>query len=100
MYKYLAIAAVMATVSTPALATHDDESIDEKALKKAEQCLKESDTNKDNILSKEEFTNYGDRMFKEADADSNGSLSKNEIIAQKKKEIEKWHSEKDTDTAK
>ena len=99
MYKYLAIVAVMATISSPALANVHDKNIHEKALKKAEHCLKEADTNKDSILSHEEFASFSERMFKEADTDTNDSLSKTEIIAQKKKEIEKWHSEKDKDTA-
>jgi len=99
MYKYLAVAAVMATISSPALA-NDGQNMDDKAMKKAEECLKEADTNKDNILSKEEFTAYTDRMFTEADTDSNGSLLKTEIVAQKKKEIEKWHAAKKDEKTK
>ena len=78
----LAMMALAMMCASPAFANHAD-----KAKMMAEQCMDKMDSNHDGMVSKAEHDAAGNDMFMKADTDKNGSLSKEEIVAMKKMEM-------------
>lgn len=72
------VAAVMAAL--PAMAN------DGKMEAKADHYFAQMDKNGDGKITKEEHTDFGDKMFADADTNKDGSLSRDEMMAHKKKE--------------
>ncbi len=95
MKKALAIAAVAAiALSAPAFANDDDAAHMEQ---KADYYMKKIDTNGDGAISADEHKAFAEGMFKSADKDGNGSVSRQELIDAKtaeKKEMEDAMGEK------
>lgn len=60
--------------------------------KKAQMWFEKMDSNKDGSVSKSEHDAFGQKMFTEADKDSNGSLSLQEVT---EKKMEEKHDMKD-----
>jgi len=75
------VAAILAFQAVPVLA-------DNHGGKKGEK-FEMKDTNKDGVISKDEFLANAEKKFSEMDADGNGAISKEEAQAQWKDKKEK-----------
>jgi hypothetical protein len=80
--------------ATPALA--DKMSI----VDKVEMFMGKMDTNKDGMVTKAECDAFGNSMFTETDLNSDGKLSKDEMILHKVKEMDEMKDRKHDDDDK
>lgn len=59
-----------------------------------EKMFEHHDTNKDGVISKEEFMASAETRFTEADADGDGSITKKEMMEKHKERMETKHQER------
>lgn len=95
MKKALAIAAVLAVGSAPALANVHDEG---DMQKKSAHYFSKMDKNGDGSVSQAESDEYGRQLFTQADANKDGKLTSQEWMDHKKKEKEAWKAEMDKES--
>jgi Ca2+-binding EF-hand superfamily protein len=103
MKKNLALAGVLALVTSTAMADHHGEERGEE--RKRHHKFEMVDTNSDGFVSRDEMfeahRNRVDDMFERADGDQDGKLSKDEMKAAKKKlrsrMQERWNSHNQPD---
>jgi EF hand len=60
------------------------------AAHKGSKMFEENDSNKDGVISKDEWRARGDKMFSDTDANNDGKLSKEEIKAHHDKKRAEW----------
>ena len=85
MKKLLAIAAVsIICLSAPAQA--NEKNIDGWAKRATEYFFPKIDTDKNGMISKSEHQAFADNMFKDADTNGDEMISRDEMMAMKKKE--------------
>lgn len=95
MKKALMMGVALTMMSMPAFAKEDSAMhTDEMAKMKTEMAMKKMDTNGDGMISKAEHDSFGNKMFTDADSNKDGSLSSDEVMAAKKKEIDEMKAMK------
>lgn len=82
--KYAILAAIMLALAAMPAAAKSMKDMGEKA----QYYLEKMDTNKDGKVSMEEHDSYGRLMFGEADTNNDNFLSREELEAHKKKEMD------------
>jgi Ca2+-binding EF-hand superfamily protein len=83
MKTVIALAALAATVAMPAMAAD----MDSNMKKMCEKHFSMADTDKNGMLSSAEHAAHAEMMFRQADANSDGMVSLDEMMAMKKKEM-------------
>jgi len=67
--------------------------------KKTDSFFQKMDSDGNGTITKAESDAFGNKMFKEADANSDGKISKEEFREHKKQEHAKWKGSKDSDSS-
>lgn len=90
MFKKLALMCMAVTMAAAPALANDKMTITEKV----EMFMGKMDTNKDGVVSKAECDAFGAAMFSETDLNSDGKLSKDEMILHKVKEMDEMKDKK------
>ncbi len=96
MKKFLLLtAAILAIQAIPALAQEGGAQADGKKQQRENSMFEEQDTNKDGVVSEDEFLAFGKKRFSEIDADKNGSITKEEAKKYHESKKAKWKEKRE-----